>query len=90
MKFGLLSNPKGEMIIIHNVPLGQDVSWIEYTPQEEVFYIIYEDGQSEKLDLNFSESMKNNIINGTEVNISYIDDKKVLSNKIVTILIKEY
>ena len=48
MRCGLLSNEKGEILLIYDGELASYIQWVEYNPSNEIFSLIHLDGTAQK------------------------------------------
>lgn len=90
MRCGILSNAKGEILIIHDKPIRSDIQWVEYNPDEKTFFLIHMDGTSQDLGLEFDQKMIENLKHGTEVALAQIADGKMQSSQKTTLIIQDY
>lgn len=90
MKCGIFTNPKGEILIVHDQPLTESLEWIEYDQQEDTFCLIFENGELQNLGINLDESMKSNIRHGQEVKLAHIQDEKIQSSQAIVLIIRDF
>ena len=89
MQCGLLTNAKGDLLILHDRPLAADVQWVEFHKDTGELCIIYDSGQSESLGLSFDGKTISNISNGMEVNLLHLDEEKLVSRVSTVLTIHE-
>lgn len=89
MRCAILTNSKGEILIIHDKNLDGVVDYIEYDPTEQSFSLIFDDGRMQDLGLEFDEKIKKNLLHGAEVNLVYMESKVIQSSQKTVFLIRE-
>lgn len=90
MRCGILSNRKGEIVIIHDQPIVSKIQWIEYDPNESDFLLVHEDGTVQNLGLPFEDKMKNNLQHGTEVILAYVVNGEFKTTYKTKLVIQDY
>lgn len=88
MRCGLFTNAKGEILLVHYEDLPGDIDYMQYDPASLSFYLIYENGQMQKLGLTMQDRIDSNLVNGTEVTLARIEDKKIVSAQKIIFLIE--
>ena len=90
MKCGVLSNTRGQILIIYDQDITSTIQWIEYDPADVKFTLIHEDGETQEIGVPIDSKMKYNLLNGQEVTLVQMSDKEIKSTQIVVLVIKEY
>jgi len=86
MRCAILTNPKGEVTILHDQSLSGDIEWIEYDEVEDTFSLIYEQGRIQPLGLSIEAKMKENLIKAQSVTLLHIKDKQAMSSQDVSFI----
>ena len=68
--------------------LYDTVDYMQYDPASQKFSIIYENGQIQVLGLTMQDRINANLINGTEVTLAQIKNKKLISAQKIIFLIE--
>lgn len=89
MRCGVLTNAKGEILILHDMPLSDPVDYIEYDKQDKTCALIFEDGKVQSIGIDMDEKMEADLSHGIKVTIGYFSDKKIQSAQTVTFLIRD-
>lgn len=88
MDCGLFTNAKGEILLVHYNNLPDEIDYMQYDPAYLTFSLIYENGQMQKLGLTMEDRINSNLVNGTEVTLARMKDKKFVSAQKVIFLIE--
>lgn len=88
MRCGILTNSRGDILILHDMPLSDPVDYIEYDPQDEKFTLIFEDGKTQDIGIDIDEKMAIDLSHGLQVTLGYFSEKKIQSAQTVTFLIR--
>ncbi len=90
MRCGILSNAKGEIVIIHDRGMKSPVQWVEYHVGDNKIFLIHEDGSSQNLGLEIDGRMKGNLSHGVGITLVRIVDGKVGATQKVSLMIQDY
>jgi len=90
MRCGILSNAKGEIVIIHDKEISSEIQWVEYNPQQQIFSLIHSDGTVQNLGLKFDAKMESNLKHGMDVIFAHIVDGTTQSTYKATLVLQEY
>ena len=90
MRSCAFTNAEGQVVIVHDQPLYQTVSWVEFNADEDLFYIVFEDGMMQNLGFDIDQKMKSNMLSSTEVQLSLLQNKKFIQTDTVPIVINTY
>ena len=75
MRCAILTNAQGEILIIHDQALDGTVDYIEHDPETQSFALIFDDGRMQELGITLDQKMKNNLMHGTEVTLTLMENK---------------
>lgn len=87
MRCGLLTNAKGDIVILHDQELPTSLEWIEYDPQRNKMTLVFEGGKSQDLGLAIEKKATKNLLQGQKITLSYIKDQKIVSNLDIPLII---
>ena len=90
MRCGIFTGPKGDIIIVHDQSILQPILWIEYTPEDHSFILVYEDGTIQNLGIDMPKNMLEHLTKGDNVTLSHIPTNGPVSSKTITFIVKEY
>ncbi|MFP4098682.1 MAG: hypothetical protein ACLFP8_08640 [Alphaproteobacteria bacterium] len=90
MRCGIFTNGIGEILIIYDQQIPDQIQWVEYDAHDNTLIIVHEEGQAQELGIAVDEKMRNNLLNATEVGFSCVQDKQIKSFHKVNIIIKDY
>lgn len=90
MRCGILTNPKGEVLIVHEQEVGCPIQWVEFDPSENTFSLIHEDGRIQDLGIELDDKIKNNLSHGQEVTLAHLVNKEIKSTQSVTFVVRDY
>lgn len=90
MRCGILTNANGDILILHDHDISAPVQWIEYDCEDNQLFLILENGKLQDLGLHLDDKMKGNLVQGLEVTLAKVADKKIQSSQKTTIVIKDY
>lgn len=85
---GIFTNPHGEVLIIHDGVIEGVLDYIEYDPQEQGFYLIFDDGRMQQLGIKFNEKIEHNLLTASEVTLAFMENKIIQSSQKVILLIR--
>ena len=89
MKCGILTNSKGDLLIVYDQGTPANIEWVEFHKDTGDLCIIYDSGQSQSLGLPLDAKTLSNIAHGMDVALVQIDDQKVVSSLKTTLIIHE-
>lgn len=90
MRCCIISDPSGQIAIIHDKDIKSELQWVEYDPKDNKLFLIHSEGQVQDLGIYPEEAMKRNLAHGTEVRLLKFEDKQFRSEQTVVLLIKDY
>lgn len=90
MRCGILTNAKGEILILHDQDISAAVQWVEFDSENDKVYLVLENGRLQSLGFHIDAKMKSNLMQGLEVTLVKLADKKIQSSQNATIIIKDY
>ena len=90
MRCGIISNKKGEIVIIHDQPIVSKIQWIEYDPNKSDFSLVHEDGTIQNLGLPFDDKMTKNLKHGAEVILAYVVNGEFKRTYKTTLVTQDY
>lgn len=90
MRCSILSNPKGDILVLHDKLIRSDIQWVEFNVKDLSFSIIHKDGMPQDLGIEIEPVMAMNIKQGTKVQFALLQDKKIVDVKNTTIVIQDY
>lgn len=90
MRCSLVSNKHGDIVLLHENPLHDEVDWIEFHPSQSSLTIIYTDGITQEFGHPVEAGMAQNIQHGTMVQVTLIQEKIIKQIQKTTFLIQDY
>ncbi|HPD82811.1 MAG: hypothetical protein R3D88_00990 [Alphaproteobacteria bacterium] len=90
MRCSILSNANGDIVILHDKPITSDIQWIEFDVNKLQLNLVHEDGTTQDLGISIEQKMAKNLKNGTEVQLTLLENKEIKTINKVTIIIQEY
>tara|TARA_B100001989_G_C24526693_1_gene459085 strand:- start:710 stop:1021 length:312 start_codon:yes stop_codon:yes gene_type:complete len=90
MSCGVMSNGSGQVIIFHDRPIEEEISWIEYDQSSNSFSIVYVDGFTQSLGFEINSKTAMNLMNSGQVVLAYLEGKQIMSTQEVVIIAKDY
>lgn len=88
IRYGLLSNAQGEIVLLHDRPFPKDIDWAEYDETGGCLSLINVDGGIQKLALSFDEKMKLNLSKAKQLSLTYMAHRKIQSACKIALVIK--
>ena len=89
MRCGMFTNDKGEVLIVHEEPLGGTVDWVEFDAQEQTFTLAFEDGRIQLLGLEVEPKAQRNLKLARRISLLHFRDKTIHAAKTVNFLYKD-
>lgn len=89
MRCAVFTNPHGGILIVHDRAIKGDIDYIEYDPEQKTFSLIFADGKMQPLGIEFNSTIKNNLLNGQQVVLSFLDNGEIQSSQTVAFLIRD-
>jgi hypothetical protein len=90
MRCGIVTNGKGDILIVHDKEMRSDIQWIEYDEDTETLFLIHEDGLPQDLGIKLTPKLKSNLSHGVDVVLAQIRDKQIVHSQLVSILLQKY
>ncbi|NCO03052.1 MAG: hypothetical protein GW903_02535 [Alphaproteobacteria bacterium] len=90
MRCSILSNPKGDILILHDKLIRSDIQWVEFNTHDLKLSLIHKDGMPQDLGIDIDPVMAMNIKQGNKVQFALLQDKKIVDVKNSTIVIQDY
>jgi hypothetical protein len=87
---GILSNAKGEIMILHEGKLTSALQWIEFDESLDDLCLVHEDGHIQKLGLTLDKNMRSNLARGTEVQLVEVLENNIQNSYKLSLIIKDY
>lgn len=86
---GILTNSKGDVLIIHDYVFPEDIGWVEYNPEDGAILIVDEAGISQALGHQIRDQAKQNLLHAQEVYLARVVDKQVSEYSKVNLIIHD-
>ncbi len=90
MRCGIVTNLKGDILIVHDLEIKSEIQWVEFDEVEQKLFLIHEDGMPQDLGIQLDSKMRCNIAQGTSVMITQVVDSQIIAFQETTIIIKNY
>lgn len=87
MKCALLTNSDGQILIIHDQELIDNVAWIELDNVcSDELTLVFDNGKMQGLGINLSKQENINLIHGQEITLALLEDKQIVNTKTVVFI----
>lgn len=90
MRCGIFTNAKGEVLIVHDEEIKGSIDYVHYDLSDLSFSLVFEDGRTQNLGIELDGKIRQNLLQGSEVTIAFLDGKTIKRAQHVLFLIREY
>ncbi len=90
MRCGIFSNAGGDILIVHDQEINNELDYVEYDLSDDSFHLIFTDGRMQSLGIEFDPRMKSNLQQGKEVTLSHLKDKQIIASRKTAFIVRNF
>lgn len=87
---GVLTNEEGDIVLVHEHKITEEVDWVEYDKKEDQFIIVYKNSIPKLFPYEITPFIQSNILKGEKVIIGFLENEKVFSTHEVPLILREF
>ncbi len=89
MRCGMFVNDKGDIVLIHDKNIPDNVLWLEYDQPLGEFSIVHDNGMTQPVGFPLDSNIVKQLSHGDTIKLCHLINKKIVSQKKVTFIYKE-